>query len=109
MHRDIKPSNIMMNEEGLPLITDFGISRDLKENKMVTMTGVIMGTPSYMSPEQVEGVKVDLRSDIYSLGAVLYELLTLQRPFDDASFLEVLRKKMTEVLPQSRVHIVFDG
>ncbi len=80
VHRDIKPANIMrINETGEVKVTDFGIARITASSK--TKTGVIMGTPSYMSPEQVSGQKVDGRSDIFSLGVVLFEMLCGQKPF----------------------------
>jgi len=80
VHRDIKPTNIMLNKEGLAKITDFGIAR-MRSSELKTMTGMIMGSPRYMSPEQVAGKRADPRSDIFSLGVVLYEMLTGQAPF----------------------------
>ncbi|HZC67835.1 MAG TPA: serine/threonine-protein kinase, partial [Nitrospirales bacterium] len=79
VHRDIKPGNIMFTKDGIAKITDFSIARITTSTK--TRTDVIIGTPSYMSPEQVTGEKVDGRSDLFSLGVVLYELLTGERPF----------------------------
>jgi predicted ATPase/tRNA A-37 threonylcarbamoyl transferase component Bud32 len=80
VHRDLKPSNIMIDREGNARIMDFGIARSLK-TKGITDAGVIIGTPDYMSPEQVVGKDVDQRSDIYSLGVILYEMITGQVPF----------------------------
>ncbi len=81
IHRDLKPSNIMVDKDGNARIMDFGIARSLK-SKGITGAGMIVGTPEYMSPEQVEGEEVDQRSDIYSLGVVLYEMVTGRVPFE---------------------------
>ncbi len=79
VHRDIKPANIMLLKNGTVKITDFGIARVVETSK--TQTGVVLGTPSYMSPEQVVGKKVDGRSDLFSAGVMLYELLSGKKPF----------------------------
>ncbi len=81
VHRDVKPSNIMVMKGGIAKITDFGIAR-LPNSAVKTMTGLILGSPRYMSPEQVIGKTIDNRSDIFSLGVVLYESLTGIAPFD---------------------------
>jgi eukaryotic-like serine/threonine-protein kinase len=81
VHRDVKPSNIMVMKGGIAKITDFGIAR-LPNSAVKTMTGLILGSPRYMSPEQVIGKAIDARSDIFSLGVVLYEALTGVAPFD---------------------------
>ena len=81
VHRDVKPSNIMVMRGGIAKITDFGIAR-LPNSAVKTMTGLILGSPRYMSPEQVIGKTIDARSDIFSLGVVLYEALTGVAPFD---------------------------
>jgi serine/threonine-protein kinase len=81
VHRDVKPSNIMVMKGGIAKITDFGIAR-LPNSAVKTMTGLILGSPRYMSPEQVIGKAIDARSDIFSLGVVLYESLTGIAPFD---------------------------
>ena len=81
VHRDLKPNNIMIDDNGNARIMDFGIARSIK-GKSLTGSGVMIGTPEYMSPEQVEGKDVDKRSDIYSLGIILYEMTTGRTPFD---------------------------
>jgi eukaryotic-like serine/threonine-protein kinase len=80
VHRDIKPANIMLVHNSLVKITDFGIAR-MRTNEVKTMTGMILGSPKYMSPEQVAGKRADHRSDLFSLGVVLYEMLTGEAPF----------------------------
>jgi predicted Ser/Thr protein kinase/TolB-like protein len=80
IHRDLKPQNIMIDEDGDVRIMDFGIASSL-ETKGATLPGMIMGTPEYMSPEQIDGVPIDARSDIYSLGIIIYEMLTGKTPF----------------------------
>ena len=80
IHRDIKPANIMVLQDGLVKITDFGIAR-MRTNEVKTMTGMILGSPKYMSPEQVSGKRADTRSDIFSVGVVIYEMLTGTSPF----------------------------
>jgi serine/threonine protein kinase/Tfp pilus assembly protein PilF len=103
VHRDLKPSNIMIDREGAARIMDFGIARSLRV-KGITGAGVIIGTPEYMSPEQVEGKEVDRRSDIYSLGIILYEMLTGRVPFEGDTPLTVAVKQKTEIPRSPQEH-----
>jgi serine/threonine-protein kinase len=97
VHRDIKPANIMILKNGLVKVTDFGIARATASSK--TRTGVIKGTPYYMSPEQISGMKVDGRSDIFSLGIVFYQLLTGELPFGGEN-LAAIMYQITTVEPE---------
>jgi serine/threonine protein kinase/Tfp pilus assembly protein PilF len=95
IHRDLKPGNIMIDKDGNARIMDFGIARSLR-GKGITGAGVMIGTPEYMSPEQVEGKEADQRSDIYSLGIILYEMLTGRVPFEGDTPLAIAVKHKTE-------------
>ncbi len=104
VHRDLKPSNIMIDREGNARIMDFGIARSLKA-KGITRTGTMIGTPEYMSPEQVEGLETDQRSDLYSLGVILYEMVTGRIPFDgETPFSIALKHKSEEPQDPRRVN-----
>jgi tetratricopeptide (TPR) repeat protein/tRNA A-37 threonylcarbamoyl transferase component Bud32 len=96
VHRDLKPQNIMVDEEGNARIMDFGIARSIKA-KGITGAGVMIGTPEYMSPEQVEGKEVDQHSDIYSLGVILYEMITGRVPFEGDTPFTIGMKHKTEI------------
>jgi formylglycine-generating enzyme required for sulfatase activity len=98
VHRDIKPSNIMVADDGRATLTDFGLVQAGEGTKLST-TGVVFGTPEYMSPEQAEGEKLDARSDIYSLGVVLYEMLAGRPPFVADTTPAVMYKHMHEPPP----------
>jgi ligand-binding sensor domain-containing protein/predicted Ser/Thr protein kinase len=99
IHRDIKPSNAMLDKRGDVFLTDFGIAKMLEGSSGLTATGAITGTPAYMSPEQAQGQKVDQRSDIYSLGIVLFEMLTGRVPFEAETPLAVLFKQIQDPPP----------
>lgn len=91
IHRDIKSSNILIGGKSRPVLTDFGIAR-ASESSQLTRTGTVLGTPEYMSPEQAKGENTDARSDIYSLGVVMYECLTGQLPFQTENVLGTIHK-----------------
>jgi len=97
IHRDVKPDNILLDPQGSPLVTDFGIARATEEDGRLTVTGVAIGTPAYMSPEQALGEReLDGRSDIYSLGVVGYEMLAGEPPFTAANTPAMLMKQLGE-------------
>jgi serine/threonine protein kinase/tetratricopeptide (TPR) repeat protein len=104
VHRDLKSNNIMIDKEGNVRIMDFGIARSL-EGKGITGAGVMIGTPEYMSPEQVEGKEVDPRSDIYSLGVILYEMVTGRVPFEgDTPFSIGVKQKSETPRPPNEIN-----
>lgn len=98
LHRDIKPANILIDKQGIPKITDFGLAKDLDEDSGLTQSGVTMGSPLYMSPEQANGETelIDQRSDIYSMGVALYEMLTGTPPFQGKTTLALIQKILME-------------
>ncbi len=103
LHRDVKPENILLDAKGEPKLADFGLSRAHKQSKRITSHGAIMGTPNYMSPEQMDNLSnADKRSDIYSLGASLYQMLTGKIPFDDENDLKTFKLIAKESLPDPR-------
>ena len=104
VHRDIKPSNILLRPDGTPVLVDLGIAA-VQSGPKLTQTGTLIGTPHYMSPEQVSGTGLDGRSDLYSLGVVLYEMLCGSRPFEATDSLAILHKHVYEEpqpLPERR-------
>ncbi len=96
IHRDIKPENIMRTRGGMVKVADFGLAKNAEENTAVTRTGQVMGTPAYMSPEQCQGRSVDIRTDIYSLGATLYAILAGRPVFTGHTPMAVLHKHIYE-------------
>ncbi len=99
VHRDVKPGNVLIAEDGHVKVTDFGIARAQTANEGLTQTGSVMGTATYISPEQAEGRQLDGRSDVYSLGVVLYEMLSGQPPFTGDSTVSVALKQVKEQAP----------
>jgi serine/threonine-protein kinase len=99
VHRDVKPQNVLFDEHGRAKVTDFGIARSLDVEQGITQTGTVLGTSSYIAPEQARGERVDALTDVYSLGAVLYELLTGQVPYDGDNFVAVAMKHINDPVP----------
>jgi eukaryotic-like serine/threonine-protein kinase len=99
VHRDVKPQNVLVTEDGEAKVTDFGIARSLDVEHGVTQTGTVLGTSNYLSPEQARGQTVTAATDVYSLGVVLYELLTGEVPFPGETFVAVAMKHINEEPP----------
>src|SRR2546425_1363977 len=102
VHRDVKPANIMFDHHGRVMLTDFGISKALQAATGFTATGMIIGTPHYMAPEQAKGQTVDGRADQYSLGIVGYRMLTSELPFSGDSVHTILYKHIFEEVPLAK-------
>ncbi|MFZ5917872.1 MAG: bifunctional serine/threonine-protein kinase/ABC transporter substrate-binding protein [Chloroflexota bacterium] len=102
LHRDVKPSNVLLDEGRWVLLTDFGLAKMVEGSAVLTASGVGVGTPAYMAPEQGRGEAVDARADIYALGVVLYEMLTGRVPFEAETPMAVVIKHITEPLPLPR-------
>jgi tRNA A-37 threonylcarbamoyl transferase component Bud32 len=102
VHRDVKPSNVLLDEQGNCLLSDFGIARMVEATGQFTATGAFIGTPTYASPEQALGHPLDGRSDVYSLGVMLYEMTTGRPPFDAETPMAILIKHVHDPLPMPR-------
>ncbi|MDA0659262.1 MAG: serine/threonine-protein kinase [Planctomycetota bacterium] len=105
LHRDLKPSNILLDEHGLPYVSDFGLAKSAAQSSNLTRTGAILGTPSYMAPEQAAGNRgqVGSWSDVYSLGSILYHMLTGRPPFQAASAVDTVLQLLEQDPPAPRV------
>jgi eukaryotic-like serine/threonine-protein kinase len=104
VHRDVKPQNVLLNGDGTAKVTDFGIARSLEVGRGVTQTGTVLGTSDYIAPEQAQGQTVGERTDVYSLGVVLYELLTGATPFKGDNFVAIAMKHINETAPRVSEH-----
>jgi eukaryotic-like serine/threonine-protein kinase len=102
VHRDVKPQNVLLDPEGTAKVTDFGIARSLDPQDGLTQTGSLLGTSDYLSPEQASGQPVDERSDQYSLGVLLYEVLTGSVPFPGETFMAVAMRHLRDPVPSAR-------
>jgi DNA-binding NarL/FixJ family response regulator len=100
LHRDLKPPNVMLRENDDVVLIDFGLARNLEGGLQSTRTGVLRGSPYYMSPEQALGEQLDARTDVYSLGIIFYEMLTGKKPFAGTSAIEVLQEHVNAPVPQ---------
>jgi eukaryotic-like serine/threonine-protein kinase len=100
LHRDLKPPNVMLRENDDVVLIDFGLARNLEGGLQSTRTGVLRGSPYYMSPEQALGEQLDARTDLYSLGIIFYEMLTGRKPFGGTSAIEVLQEHVNAPVPQ---------
>jgi serine/threonine-protein kinase PpkA len=100
VHRDLKPANILFRADGRPVIVDFGLAKDMSATSTLTIAGQLIATPRYMSPEQCLGLPVDGRSDLYSLGAIFYEMLTGQKIFESASPQAVVNMHVNAPVPR---------
>jgi eukaryotic-like serine/threonine-protein kinase len=100
LHRDLKPGNVMLREDGSPALIDFGMSKDTALAQDVTDTGLIFGTPHYMSPEQGHGEPIDARSDLYSLGVIVFEMLAREKPYQAENPMAIIYKHRKEPIPR---------
>ena len=102
IHRDVKPSNLMLTEDGVLKVTDFGLAKAAHADTRLTATGEVLGSPGYIPPEQAQGMPIDLRSDIYSLGATFYHLVTGRLPFEAPTAVAMIMKHMNEPVRSPR-------
>jgi DNA-binding response OmpR family regulator len=107
IHRDLKPPNVMLRDNGNVVLIDFGLARSLMGGDSSTRTGVLRGSPYYMSPEQAQGEVLDARTDLYSMGVMLYEMLAGKKPYLGASAIDVLQQHVMAPVPELPVHHLF--
>lgn len=100
IHRDVKPANILLRNDGTPVLVDFGIAKLMESDSKLTKTGTSIGTPHYMSPEQIQGMEMDGRSDIYSLGVVFFEMLQGQTPYQGTDSIVIAVKHVKDPIPR---------
>ena len=100
VHRDVKPANILFRDGQTPLLTDFGIAKQVDTEADLTSTGIFLGSPNYVSPEQADGIKTDGRADIYSLGCIFHELLTGKKPFISNSVIDIIIQHKQAPIPR---------
>ncbi len=99
IHRDVKPANILFRKDMTPLLTDFGIAKQTDHDQDLTSTGIFLGSPNYVSPEQADGKQVDGRTDIYSLGCIFFEMLTGYKPYHSDSVIDIVIQHKTSPVP----------
>jgi serine/threonine protein kinase len=105
IHRDIKPQNLLLDDDGVLKVMDFGVARLAERSSSLTEAGLVVGTPSYMSPEQLLSESVDARSDLYAVGVVLYECVTRRLPFDGSTPVSLITKVLKDdALPPAEVN-----
>ncbi len=100
LHRDLKPANVMLREDNSPVLIDFGLARRSLDDASTTGVGQVLGSPYYISPEQSQGRRVDVRTDLYSLGVMFYEMLTGQRPYSGRSAMDIMTQHATSPVPR---------
>lgn len=100
VHRDVKPANILFSDDETPVLTDFGIAKEVDTESDLTSTGIFLGSPNYVSPEQADGQKIDGRADIYSMGCIFYEMLTGSKPYISSSVIDIVIQHKQGPIPE---------